>query len=39
MAKRAHAHTTETNAPHAVQLTDPGVVTHLIEDAARTTGR
>ncbi|MEV6862666.1 alpha/beta hydrolase [Streptosporangium subroseum] len=39
MAKRAHAHITETNAPHAVQLTDPGAVTHLIEDAARTTGR
>ncbi|MFF4960743.1 alpha/beta fold hydrolase [Streptomyces sp. NPDC001222] len=36
MASRAHAHTTEVNAPHAVQLTDPGAVTHLVEQAAHT---
>ncbi|MET8954253.1 alpha/beta fold hydrolase [Streptomyces sp. NPDC004393] len=36
MASRAHAHTIEVNAPHAVQLTDPGAVTHLVEQAAHT---
>jgi len=36
MASRAHAHTVEANTPHAAQVTDPGTVTHLIEQAART---
>ncbi|MGW1504118.1 alpha/beta fold hydrolase [Streptomyces mirabilis] len=34
MASRAHAHTTEINAPHAVALTNPGSVTELVEQAA-----
>ncbi|MFJ5216281.1 alpha/beta fold hydrolase [Streptomyces sp. NPDC088354] len=34
MASRAHAHTVEINAPHAVPLTDPGAVTRLVERAA-----
>ncbi|MFE6552892.1 alpha/beta fold hydrolase [Streptomyces sp. NPDC057746] len=34
MASRAHAHTTEVDAPHAVQLTNPGTVTKLVERAA-----
>ncbi|MDO0924989.1 alpha/beta hydrolase [Streptomyces sp. TG1A-8] len=34
MAARAHARTTEVDAPHAAQLTDPQAVTHLIEEAA-----
>ncbi|MEU6325178.1 alpha/beta hydrolase [Streptomyces sp. NPDC047009] len=34
MAARAHSHTVEVNAPHAVQLIDPGAVTKLIERAA-----
>lgn len=34
MAERAHAHTVEVNAPHVVALTDPGAVTHLVEQAA-----
>ncbi|GAA0657315.1 alpha/beta hydrolase [Kitasatospora atroaurantiaca] len=33
MAARAHAHTVEVDAPHAVALTDPGAVTSLIEKA------
>ncbi|MCH5673992.1 alpha/beta fold hydrolase [Streptomyces gilvus] len=37
MASRAHAHTTEINAPHAVQLTNPGTVTKIVEQAATTT--
>ncbi|MER6852653.1 alpha/beta hydrolase [Streptomyces flaveolus] len=37
MAHRAHAHTSEVNAPHDVLLTNPGTVTHVIEDAAHTT--
>ncbi|WP_318219051.1 alpha/beta hydrolase [Streptomyces sp. SCL15-6] len=37
MAQRAHAHTSEVNAPHDVLLTNPGTVTHVIEDAAHTT--
>lgn len=36
MAARAHAHTVRVDAPHAAPLTDPGDVTHLIENAART---
>ncbi|MET8449038.1 alpha/beta hydrolase [Streptomyces sp. NPDC005209] len=39
MAHRAHAHTVETDAPHDAQLTDPRAVSHLIERAARSTGR
>ncbi|MFC8830400.1 alpha/beta fold hydrolase [Streptomyces sp. NPDC057137] len=39
MASRAHAHTVEVDAPHAAQLTNPGAVTHLIEDAVRGTAR
>jgi pimeloyl-ACP methyl ester carboxylesterase len=34
MAERAHAHTAEVNAPHAVAVTAPGAVTRLVEDAA-----
>ncbi|MDX2703885.1 alpha/beta hydrolase [Streptomyces sp. PA03-6a] len=37
MASRAHAHTVETDGPHAVHVTDPGVVTRLVEKAATTT--
>ncbi|MFB7293885.1 alpha/beta fold hydrolase [Actinacidiphila glaucinigra] len=37
MAERAHAHTVETEGPHAVHVTDPQVVTRLIEKAATTT--
>ncbi|MFD7409336.1 alpha/beta fold hydrolase [Streptomyces sp. NPDC059866] len=36
MASRAHAHTTEINAPHAVQLTNPDAVTKIVEQAATT---
>ncbi|MFI9649378.1 alpha/beta fold hydrolase [Streptomyces sp. NPDC052040] len=36
MAARAHARTTEIAAPHAVQLTNPGTVAHLVERAAET---
>jgi pimeloyl-ACP methyl ester carboxylesterase len=39
MADRAHARTVEVEAPHGVQLTDPGAVTRLIEKAARASGR
>ncbi|QIQ06117.1 alpha/beta fold hydrolase [Streptomyces liangshanensis] len=34
MAARAHSHTVEARTPHAAQVTDPGVVTDLIESAA-----
>jgi pimeloyl-ACP methyl ester carboxylesterase len=34
MAARAHGRTVEANTPHAAQVTDPGVVTTLIERAA-----
>jgi len=37
MARRAHSHTSEVDAPHDVLLTNPGTVTHVIEDAAHTT--
>jgi pimeloyl-ACP methyl ester carboxylesterase len=34
MAARAHGHTVEADTPHAAQVTDPGIVTNLIEQAA-----
>lgn len=37
MAQRAHAHTTEVNAPHDVPLTNPTAVSRVIQQAARTT--
>jgi pimeloyl-ACP methyl ester carboxylesterase len=37
MSKRAGAHTEEVNASHAVMISRPGTVTHVIEDAARST--
>lgn len=37
MAHRAHARTTEVAASHSVAVSHPGVVTHVIEDAARST--
>ncbi|MFJ9034563.1 alpha/beta fold hydrolase [Streptomyces sp. NPDC102274] len=37
MAKRAHAHTSEVDAPHAVMLTRPDTVTGLIRQAATAT--
>jgi pimeloyl-ACP methyl ester carboxylesterase len=37
MAARAHAHTIEADTPHAAQVTNPGIVTSLIEQAATTT--
>ncbi|MFK0151587.1 alpha/beta fold hydrolase [Streptomyces sp. NPDC090493] len=39
MADRAHAHTVEVNASHAVSVSQPGAVTRLIEQAAHTTVR
>ncbi|HTJ67070.1 MAG TPA: alpha/beta hydrolase [Actinospica sp.] len=38
MAARAHAHTIEVDAPHAAQVTNPGTVANLIEQAACATG-
>jgi pimeloyl-ACP methyl ester carboxylesterase len=38
MAARAHAHTIEVDAPHAAQVTNPGIVATLIERAAVATG-
>ncbi|GHH82123.1 alpha/beta hydrolase [Streptomyces sulfonofaciens] len=35
MAARAHSHTVEADTPHAAQVTDPGIVTNLIEQAAK----
>lgn len=35
MARRAHAHTVEVKASHAVAVSQPGAVTRLIEQAAR----
>jgi len=35
MAQRARAHTISIRAPHAASVTDPGAVTNLILDAAR----
>ena len=37
MAARAHGHTVEADTPHAAQVTDPGIVTNLIEQAATAT--
>jgi pimeloyl-ACP methyl ester carboxylesterase len=39
MADRAHAHTVEVKASHAVSVSRPGAVTSLIEQAARSTVR
>ncbi|MFJ4847319.1 MULTISPECIES: alpha/beta fold hydrolase [unclassified Streptomyces] len=36
MANRAHAHTVEADVPHAAQVTNPGIVTDLIKQAAAT---
>lgn len=38
MAARAHAHTIEADVPHAAQVTNPGIVANLIEQAAVATG-
>ncbi|MFJ4467829.1 alpha/beta fold hydrolase [Streptomyces sp. NPDC089424] len=38
MAKRAHAHTVEVKASHAVAVSQPGAVSRLIEQAARSAG-
>jgi pimeloyl-ACP methyl ester carboxylesterase len=38
MAKRAGAHITEVNAPHLSMISNPGVVTSVIINAARATG-
>ncbi|WP_217145159.1 alpha/beta fold hydrolase [Streptomyces sp. AC627_RSS907] len=37
MSNRAHAHTEEVNASHAVMISRPGVVTKVIEEASRST--
>ncbi|BCL33179.1 alpha/beta fold hydrolase [Streptomyces aurantiacus] len=37
MSERAGSHTEEVNASHAVMISRPGTVTHVIEDAARST--
>jgi pimeloyl-ACP methyl ester carboxylesterase len=37
MAHRAHAHITEVHAPHLSMISDPGVVTNVILQAARAT--
>ena len=37
MSQRAGAHTEEVNASHAVMISHPATVTHIIEDAARNT--
>ncbi|MFD8390847.1 alpha/beta fold hydrolase [Streptomyces sp. NPDC059680] len=39
MAQRAHTHTVEIKASHAVSVSHPGAVTALIEQAARATTR
>ena len=36
-AARMHAHTVEVAGPHLLMLTNPGAVTHLIEEAATAT--
>lgn len=38
MAKRAHAHITEVNAPHLSMISNPGVVAKVIGEAAQATG-
>ncbi|MET7787472.1 alpha/beta hydrolase [Streptomyces sp900116325] len=37
MSQRAGAHTEEVDASHAVMISHPATVTHIIEDAARST--
>ncbi|GAA3777621.1 hypothetical protein GCM10022206_15690 [Streptomyces chiangmaiensis] len=37
MADRAHAHTVEVKASHAVAVSQPAAVARLIEQAARST--
>ncbi|MFD6288459.1 alpha/beta fold hydrolase [Streptomyces sp. NPDC060205] len=37
MSERAGSHTEEVNASHAVMISRPGAVTHVIEEAARST--
>ncbi|MFC7386953.1 alpha/beta fold hydrolase [Sphaerisporangium rhizosphaerae] len=37
MAARAHAHTVKAGTPHAAQVTNPEIVTNLIEQATATT--
>jgi pimeloyl-ACP methyl ester carboxylesterase len=39
MAQRAHAHTVEVKASHLVPVSQPGAVTHIIEQAAHSTTR
>ncbi|MER6850638.1 alpha/beta hydrolase [Streptomyces flaveolus] len=39
MAQRAHAHTSEVNAPHDVLLTNPTTVSDVIQQAARATAQ
>ncbi|MFE3168959.1 alpha/beta fold hydrolase [Streptomyces sp. NPDC059224] len=39
MAHRAHSHTTEIDASHAVTVSQPGAVTRIIEQAATTNSR
>jgi pimeloyl-ACP methyl ester carboxylesterase len=38
MARHAHAHITEVRAPHLSMISDPGVVTQVITEAAQVTG-
>ena len=38
MARHAHAHITEVRAPHLSMISDPGVVTQVIVEAAQATG-
>src|ERR1700722_9306998 len=38
MARHAHAHITEVRAPHLSMISDPGVVTRVILEAAHATG-
>jgi pimeloyl-ACP methyl ester carboxylesterase len=38
MARHAHAHITEVRAPHLSMISDPGVVTQVIIEAAQVTG-
>jgi pimeloyl-ACP methyl ester carboxylesterase len=38
MAKRAHAHITEVDAPHLSMISNPDVVARVITQAARATG-
>jgi pimeloyl-ACP methyl ester carboxylesterase len=37
MATRAHGHIIVANTPHAAQVTNPGIVTRLVEQAAQAT--